>query len=439
MNKMNKPAILGGNAVRRQAFPERTTMGEAEKKAVRDVMDSNVLSDFIGAPGDCFMGGKKVRAFERAWADEYRFNHAISVNSWTSGLVTAIGAIGIEPGDEVICSPFTMSASATCALFYGGIPVFADIDPNTFCLDPVSIEQRITARTRAIVVVHLFGHPADMDAIMALGKRYKLRVIEDAAQAPGVFYKGRAVGAIGDIGGFSLNYHKHIHTGEGGMLVTQDDELALRCQLIRNHGENALEHYDFLEPVNIIGANYRLTELQAAIGIEQLKRLEEYLQIRQKLAAHFTERLERMPGITVQKTVPDCTHAYYVYPFRFDAEQAGLSRDLFVKAVNAELQPATGFETTPLIGGYVRPLYLNPIYQQRRAIGRGGWPFSLVQPDRLDYAQGLCPVVERMHDRELVLCPLVREPLTTADIDDLADAIEKVLMNAPSIRQHFSE
>ncbi|MEI6414533.1 MAG: DegT/DnrJ/EryC1/StrS family aminotransferase, partial [Pseudomonadota bacterium] len=159
---MSLPAILGGSPVRTQPFPSRRTMGAEERAAVLEVMDSDVLSAFIGGAGPLFLGGPKIRAFEQAWAERYGFRHAVSVNSWTSGLVMAIGAVGIEPGDEVICSPYTMSASATCALFYGGIPVFADIDPDTCCLDPKSVATRITERTRAIVVVHLFGHPADM-------------------------------------------------------------------------------------------------------------------------------------------------------------------------------------------------------------------------------------------------------------------------------------
>lgn len=435
MNQLTRPAILGGQAVRTTAFATRKTMGEAEKKAVLEVMDSDVLSDFIAAPGDCFLGGKKVIDFELSWATQYQFSHAVSVNSWTSGLMAAVGAIGISPGDEVICSPFTMSASATSALFYGGIPIFADIDPETFCLDPESIERSITERTKAIIVVHLFGHPADMDAIMAIAKRHHLLVIEDAAQAPGVQYKGKYVGAIGDIGGFSLNYHKHIHTGEGGMLVTQNQELALRCQLIRNHGENAIEHYPSLDPINLIGANYRLTEIQAAIGIEQLKRLPAYLQTRQRLAQHLNQRLATIQGIKIQEIAAGCSHAYYVYPFKYDAEKTGLSRALFVQAVNAEFQSAEGFESTPLVAGYVKPLYLNQIYQQRQAIGREGWPFSLVEKSSLNYEAGLCPVAEQIHYEKLVLCPLVREPLTIKDMDDIADAIEKVLLHAGAIQQ----
>jgi dTDP-4-amino-4,6-dideoxygalactose transaminase len=431
---MSLPAILGGQPVRTKPFAMRRTMGEEEKAAVLEVMDSDVLSAFIGGAGKFFNGGEKVQAFEQAWAQRYGFKHAISVNSWTSGLIVSMGAIGIAPGDEVICSPFTMSASATCAMFYGGIPVFADIDPNTFCLDPRSIEAHITERTKAIVVVHLFGCPADMDSIMKIAVRHGLRVIEDAAQAPGVFYKGSAVGAIGDIGGFSLNYHKHIHTGEGGMIVTNDDELAWRCQLIRNHGENVADAYDVKHLANVIGGNLRLTELQAAIGIKQLKRLEGYLKIRQELAAYLTQQLTGVSGLAPPQVPEHCTHAYYVYPIKYNAALTKLPRALFVKSVLAELPMPTSFENTPLTEGYVKPLYLSGIYQRQTALGRPGLPFKYNSGVEYDYSKGICPVAERMYEEELLLCPLVREPLATDDMDDLVSAIEKVLENADVIR-----
>lgn len=408
-------------------------MGEEERRAVLEVIESDVLSAFIGGAGPFFLGGPHVRAFEQAWADKYGFSHAVSVNSWTSGLMTAIGAVGIEPGDEVICSPYTMSASATCALFYGGIPVFADIDPITFCLDPASIESRVTPRTKAIVVVHLFGHPADMDPIMEVARRHDLRVIEDAAQAPGVYYKGRPVGAIGDVGGFSLNFHKHIHTGEGGMIVTNNPAIARRCQLIRNHGENAVDSTTE-DIANTIGGNYRLTELQAAVGVRQLERLGSCLATRTTLSARLKQRLSGIPGLSTQPDQPGSTHACYVFPIRFDADSVGLSRNQFVKAVLSELPKPEGIESTALTEGYVRPLYLSRIYQEHRAIGTKGFPFTTNPGIQYDYSKGLCPVCERMYERELVLSPLVREPLTPADMDDLANAMEKVAQNAPRIR-----
>lgn len=430
------PAILGGTPVRTAGFKTRRTMGEAEKRGVIEVLDSDCLSGFLGAPGPHFDGGPQIRAFEHAWAEATEVPHALSFNSLTTGLMAAMGAIGLEPGDEVICPPYTMSASATSALFYGGVPVFADIDPETFCIDPASVAQRITPRTRAVVAVHLFGHPADMDALLALCEPRGIAVIEDAAQAPGIRYKGRPVGSIGSIGGFSLNYHKHIHTGEGGVMTTRDPRLARRLSLIRNHGENIMAEDAAAEELsNMLGANYRLTELQAAIGLAQLPRLESILRHRQRLGAHLCRRLQDLPGITPATVREGCEHAFYLYPIRFDAALAGLSRTQFVRAVAAELPAPTGWQTTPLAEGYVKPLYLSPLYQRRIALGSRGFPFN-VSGTTPSYARGLCPVTERAYQSDLLVTALVREPLTVQDMDDFADAIEKVLAHAGTIAAH---
>ncbi|MDP9014351.1 MAG: DegT/DnrJ/EryC1/StrS family aminotransferase [Pseudomonadota bacterium] len=431
---MTALAIHGGEATRKDAFPMRRTMGDSEKRAVMAVMESGHLSGFFGSPGPQWLGGPKVLEFERKWADLYGFQHAISVNSWTTGLMTAVGAIGLGPGDEVIVSPYTMSASATAILFYGGIPMFADIDPDTFNITAGSIERCLTPRTKAIMVVHLFGQAADMDPIMQLARRYNLKVIEDAAQAPGVSYKGRPVGAIGDIGGFSLNYHKHIHTGEGGMLVTNDAQLALRCQMIRNHGENLVEAQQLEDLTNMVGSNYRLTELQAAIGTAQLDRLEGHLETRRGLAEHFGVRLRQFPGLTPAAIAEGAEHAYYLYPVRFDAKVIGMSRALFVRAVNAELPQPAIWEQTGWVEGYVKPLYLSPLYQKKIAIGAHGFPWTMHPSVDYAYARGLCPVAEHMHESELIYTPLMREPLVESDVDDFVAAIGKVLRYKDALR-----
>jgi perosamine synthetase len=432
---VNTLAILGGDPTRKAEFPIRRTIGESEKRAVLEVMETGHLSGFFGSPGPQWLGGSKVREFERKWAESYGFSHAVSVNSWTTGLMCAVGAIGVGPGDEVIVSPYTMSASATAILFYGGIPIFADIDPDTFNITAASIERCLSPRTKAIMVVHIFGQAADMDPIMALAERHGLKVIEDAAQAPGVHYKGRAVGAIGDIGGFSLNYHKHIHTGEGGMLVTNDAALALRCQLIRNHGENLTEDQQVSDLANILGSNYRLTELQAAIGTVQLDRLEGHLATRRRLAAHFGRRLAEMPGLTPARVVDGAEHAYYLYPVKYDARATGIPRAEFVAAVNAELPTPAIWEQTGWVEGYVRPLYLAPLYQKKIAIGAHGFPWTMQPSIDYDYRSGLCTVAERMHSQDLIYTPLIREPLVEADIDDFVAATRKVLRHEAALRR----
>lgn len=436
---MSKLAILGGSPVRTHDFPNRVSMGAEEKAAALRVLDSDVLSGFVGAAGNFFNGGKEVVAFEQLWASAYGFKHAISTNSWTTGLQVAMGAVGVEPGDEVICPPYTMSASATAALFYGGIPVFVDIDPLRYAIDPAAVERAITPRTKAIVVVHLFGYPADMDAIMAIARRHGVKVIEDAAQAPGVLYKGQPVGAIGDVGGFSLNFHKHIHTGEGGLLVTQDPEIALRCQLIRNHGENAVEAYGVTDLSNMIGSNYRFTELQAAIATEQFKRLSGFLEHRAGLGRYLDSRLRGANGLTIQSVEAGSTHSYYMYPIRFNEGAVGVSRNLFLRAVSAELPKPRHWDTTPLAEGYVKPLYLSPLYQKQIAIGSRGFPFNQNPDVKYSYHKGLCPVVEALYEKELLLSPLVREGMAEADLKDFADAIEKVLLNSAELATAFPD
>ncbi|MBT6230762.1 MAG: DegT/DnrJ/EryC1/StrS family aminotransferase, partial [Candidatus Scalindua sp.] len=234
-------AINGGKPVRVKPWLDNFTTSEEEKQAVLRVMDSGYLSLFEGshtpdAPFS-FKGGPEVQALENEWSDYYDVKHSVSVNSATSGLYAAIGALEIGYGDEVIVSPYTMSACAIAPLIYGAIPVFADVELESGSLDPKSISERVTPRTKAILVVHQFGIPADMDAIMAIAKEHGLKVIEDCAQAHGAKYKDRYVGTIGDIGVFSLNVNKTIQTGEGGVCITNDDDLAYRLQLIRNHGE----------------------------------------------------------------------------------------------------------------------------------------------------------------------------------------------------------
>jgi perosamine synthetase len=215
-------AILGGRPAIQGTFKRFNTIGEEELAAATSVIRTGVLSAYIGAPGEAFMGGPSVRAFEAQAAQYFGVKHAVAVNSWTSGLIAAVGAIGIEPGDEIITTPWTMVATATAILHWNGIPVFADIEPGSFNIDPSSVEKLIGPRTRAILAVDIFGQSADMRALRDIATRHGIKLLSDTAQAPGATYHGEYAGTLADIGGFSLNYHKHIHCGEGGILVTND-------------------------------------------------------------------------------------------------------------------------------------------------------------------------------------------------------------------------
>ena len=424
---MAKLALKGGKPVRTKLFPAYNTIGEEEKKAVIKVLDSGNLSQYLGAWTHDFLGGPSVRKFEDDWSKMIGVNHSISVNSNTSGLFTAIGAIGIQPGDEVIVSPYTMSASAIAPLVYGGIPVFADIDPATFCMDPISIASKITDRTKAILVVHLFGHPADMDAIMSIAKKHNLYVIEDCAQAPLGKYKGRSVGSIGDIGVFSLNYHKHIHTGEGGVITTNNANLADRCQMIRNHAENVTAPRDIEDLTNLIGYNYRMTEMECAIGIEQIKKLPGLINQRLDNVSFLDEKLAEFPAFEILPPTQDnSVNTYYVYPVKFNKDIAGVERNIFVEALKAELPSAVLRETAPLIGaGYVKPIYLQPIYQQKAA-----WAFNpALYSGNVSYEKGICPVTEKMHFEVLFTHEYMRPGMQPDDMMDVVNAVEKIFDN----------
>lgn len=415
--------------MRKKPFPAYKTIGEEEKKAVNRILDSGILSRYLGCWEPDFYGGPEAQAFEKEWAEYFGVKHAIAVNSCTSGLQCAIGAAGIGPGDEVIVSPFTMCASATAPLWYGGVPVFADIEEEYFCLSPKSIKERITKHTKAIVVVDIFGQPYDADAVNAVAREYNLIVIEDCAQAPGAKYKGRYAGTLGDIGVYSLNYHKHIHTGEGGVVVTDNDELAERLRLIRNHAEAVVEDKGVKNLVNMVGFNFRLTEIQAAIGREQLKKLEKLVEERVGNCEYLAEKISKIPGISGPKTREGATHVYYDHAFLFDEKIIGAGRDKFIEAVAAELPFVELRETEgKQIGcGYVKPIYLMPLFQNKIAIGKNNYPFGRkYYSGSVDYGKGICPVAERMHEKELFSHEYMRPPMSKEDLDDAAAAFEKV-------------
>jgi dTDP-4-amino-4,6-dideoxygalactose transaminase len=407
-------------------------MGAEEQAAAKRVIDSNCLSRFLGCWHEDFYGGPEVRSFEKEWAEYFNVKHAISVNSATSGLYCAVGAAGIGPGDEVIVSPYTMSASSVAPLVYNAIPVFADIEEDYFCLDPESVEERITSRTKAIIIVDIFGQPYNVERIHAIAKKHNLLVIEDCAQAPGVKAGSRYAGTLGDIGIFSLNYHKHIHTGEGGVIVTDNDELADRVRLVRNHAEAVIEKKGVSSLVNMLGFNYRMPELEAAIGREQLKKLPALLSERLANVSYLSNKLNTIPCLEPAKVREGCEHAFYVHAIKFDSNLAGVHRDRFVEAVRAELAPTELRESEGVnIGsGYVKPLYLQPLYQQRVAYGRDGCPWSCDKyQGKVSYSPGLCPVTEKMHFDVLITHELFRPGMTHEDMDDVANAFTKVWEN----------
>lgn len=417
-----KLALLGGPKTIQSAFKRYNPIGAEEVKAAGQVIESGVLSRFLGAWHEDFYGGPKVREFEQASAAYFGVKHAVTVNSATSGLIAAVGAIGIEPGDEVIVSPWTMCASATAILHWNAIPVFADIEPETFNLDPKSVEANITPYTKAIMAVDIFGHSADMDALMAIAAKHGLKVISDASQAPGALYMDGYAGTQAHVGIYSLNYHKHIHTGEGGIVVTNDDDTCERLQLIRNHAEAVVGGKGVSNLANMVGYNFRLGEIECAIGIEQLKKLNKLVASRQHTAERLTVGLQGLMGLRTPVIKPNCTHAYYIYPMVLDVDSLGVSHERLCEALTAE-----GVEG--LSPRYVN-LHMLPMYQQKMAYGSRGFPWTsgICRRD-VDYSHGICPVAEELQEKSYLGFAMCLNDLSDEEVDLIVSAFRKVWNN----------
>lgn len=418
-------AINGGKPVRStdKFWLDNFTTGESEKEAICRVIDSGYLSLYEGSHTPdhpfSFLGGPEVQNLEKEWSTKYHAKHSIAVNSATSGLYAAIGALGIGFGDEVIVSPYTMTACALAPMIYGAIPVFADIEEDTGCLDPKSIRKLISKKTKAIIIVHQFGIPADMDAILKIAGEFNIKIIEDCAQAHGAKIGDNYIGTLGDIGVFSLNVNKTIQAGEGGMCTTKDSDLAYRLQLIRNHGEAVVGPAGYKDITNIAGYNYRLTEVSAAISREQLKKLNHLNTSRKEMVSYFLNGISDLEFLKPLKPRSLDTATYYITPMRFIKDLAGIERDKFISAVNAE--------GAMFYQGYVKPLYFQPLYQERHLF-KNGYPFVAPENKELymNYEPGICKVAERLHFDEMVINEHIRLPNTLDDMDDLITAINKV-------------
>lgn len=321
-----------------------------EKEYVLDCMDSSWISS-------C---GKYVERFETAFANFCGTRHALACCNGTAALHLALMALGVGPGDEVIVPTLTFVATANAVTYCGARSVFVDSEPETWTLDPNSIEALITPRTKAIIVVHLYGHPADMDAVLEIARRHQLFVIEDAAEAHGALYKGRRVGSLGDAACFSFYGNKIIATGEGGMVVTDDDAVARRVAQLKGQGMDFELRYWF----PIVGYNYRMMNLPAAIGLAQLERADWHLGRRKEVASWYRERLRDLPEVSWQVEKGWARHAYWLFTVTL-AESIASKRD----AVMAFLEKR-GIETRPVF----YPMHILPPYRENSA--RASYPVA---------------------------------------------------------------
>ena len=423
-----KLAILGGEPVRKKPFPPYPVIGEEEINAVNEVMKTGRLSMFAASRGPGFLGGNKIREFEEKFAEYHKVDYAITVNSATAGLHVALAAAGIGPGDEVIVPPYTFTSTATSVLMHNAIPVFVDVDPKTYCIDPTKIEDAITSSTKAIIPVHLLGHPAEMDSIMKIAQNHHLIVVEDCAQSPGAKYKGRLVGTIGNLGVFSFQESKNIMTGEGGMVITHDKKLAERCRMLRNHGEAVIEGKSRSYLSNIIGWNYRMTEIEAAIGLVQFQKMDKFNDIRIRNSRYLSSRLSIIKGINIPHESSGILHVYHVYGMTYDEKEMGISRRNFINALNAE--------GIPFRVGYPHPLYENPLFREKVAYGDKGCPFSCKYYEgRARYETGICPVAEDLCYNSSLWLDSIRPPATSEDMQDVVNAFTKILENIEQLRE----
>ena len=421
---MSKLSLLGGEPIIKQPFNTYQSIGAKEKDAVLQVLNSGCLSGFYADYGENFLGGPKVQEFEHAWADRFKVKYAISVNSNTSGLYAAMGAIGLSPGDEVIVPPYSMSATVVAPLAYGAVPVFADIEDQYFGLDPARVKELINNNTKAIIVTNLWGHAANLHALFQIAVENNLYLIEDNAQSPLATENSVLCGTIGHIGVFSLNYHKHIHTGEGGVCVTNDPELAVKLQMIRNHAESIVEDANIQDLSNMYGGNYRLSELHAAIGLVQLNDIDMHVGKREEIALELSEVVKSIPGLTAPVVKKNCRHVYYVWGLKVNSNKLGISR--------ATLSKALAMEGFPHGLGYIKPLYLLPLFQQKIAMGRDGFPFN---NSNVNYLPGMCQVVEKMYSEQIIVFEVCSIEYQKENIQLLCDALRKVIINLDILKK----
>jgi len=372
----------------------------------RQFIDEDDISAVVEVlRSDWLTTGPKVAEFEKAVGQFVGAKYTVAVSSGTAALHCAMHALGIGSGDEVIIPCMTFAATANCVIFQGANPVFSDVDPGTLLIDPAQVEKNITDKTKAIIAVDYAGQPCDYDDLVAIAGRNGLKLVADGCHALGAEYKGKCVGSLADMTVFSFHPVKHVTTGEGGMVTTDDEKNAEKIRLFRNHGINADHHQRarkdswYYEMVDL-GFNYRITDIQCALGISQLKKLPDFLARRREIASAYDRAFKDLPGLQPLRTRTDVLHAYHLYVIRVDNEKTGGGR----KAVFQKLRK----------GGIGVNVHYLPVHLH---------PYS---PKKFVTGPGLCPVAENAYE-EILSLPMF-PGMTDEDVENVTRSVGKVML-----------
>ena len=417
MSRDKSLALFGGPRAVPKGQPHPwPEIRQEDKDAVMRVLDRGRL---WGAKAP------EVTALEREWAAWVGQRYSLATNSGTAALHMALAAVGVGPGDEVITTPFSFTATATSILYHNAIPIFADIDPVTYNIDPAQIAEKITPRTKAILPVHLYGLAADMDPILDIAARHGLAVVEDCCQAHGALYKGRKLGTLGHVAAFSINGSKYLAAGEGGLLVTSNEDILERAARVRQFGERHVvsgpREYDSLG----MGWMYRTTEMTAALARSQLKRLDESMAIARENASYLTRCLGGMKGFRTPVEPDGYRHAYYGYNLHFVPEELGIDMKIgdFMKRIRSALN-AEGME----LGCYEFLIPGMTLFRQREGYGKG-CPWTCGHyGGNVEYRASDYPIAQATVERILALAGFT-PPNGTDLMDCYVEAIHKVFDN----------
>lgn len=445
MSQNNTLALLGGVPIRKKTFKSEPMTDDEEINLVAELMTKKEFSKFVGSPisgtfeqleikskelstesvAANFLGGQYIRKLEKSWAEITDMDYAISVNSATSGLTTALLALGLEPGSEIITTPFSFTATCAAIVAANCVPIFCDIDPDTFCLSPLSLKKAITNKTKCVLTVHWCGNVGDLKQIKQVCQDNNIFLVEDAAQAPTSIYNNKAVGSFGDVSVFSFNEPKNIMTGEGGIIVTNNLAIAKKCRLIRNHGEAILDETNSDDDlVNVIGFNFRLTEIHAAIAYIQTNKRKKINKIRSDNYRHLASRInnELTEHLKPQKITHANSYFAYTAAFKWNSSLTGLHRNIVVDALIAE--------GIPTFKGYHRLMCDHPMFKRKIAFGKNNYPWI---DKNVNYENVDVPNARNLVDNEFIGFLQTGYPNNKNDMNDIISAFKKIILNSDKL------